>query len=83
MRRLAAAQVATRPATSATGTKRTSGNARPMTAFGGEADIPAQGRDFRKLTRRGHCGTGEGLLAVWGALSNDEVRPIGALERTH
>ena len=29
------------------GTKRTSGNVRPMSAFGGEADIPPQGRDFR------------------------------------
>ena len=32
---------------SAFGTKRTSGNVRPMSAFGGEADIPPQGRDFR------------------------------------
>ena len=32
---------------SANGTKRTSGNVRPMFAFGGEADIPPQGRDFR------------------------------------
>ena len=29
------------------GTKRTSGNVRPMSAFGGEAGIPPQGRDFR------------------------------------
>jgi hypothetical protein len=30
----------------ASGTKRTSGNFRPMSACGGEADIPPQGRDF-------------------------------------
>ena len=29
------------------GTKRTSANVRPMPAFGGEADIPPQGHDFR------------------------------------
>ena len=32
---------------SAFGTKRTSGNVRPMSAFGGKADIPLQNRDFR------------------------------------
>ena len=31
----------------ACGTKRTSGNVRPMSAFGREADIPLQDRDFR------------------------------------
>ena len=35
------------PEPSTHGTKRTSGNVRPMFAFGGEADIPPQGRDFR------------------------------------
>ena len=29
------------------GTKRTSGNVRPMSASGREADIPPQGSDFR------------------------------------
>jgi hypothetical protein len=29
------------------GTKRTSANVRPMSAFGGEADISPKGRDFR------------------------------------
>ena len=32
---------------SGNGTKRTSGNVRPMSAIGGGADIPPQGRDFR------------------------------------
>jgi hypothetical protein len=32
---------------SGSGTKRTSGNVRPVSAFRGEADIPPQGRDFR------------------------------------
>jgi len=40
-------KVLANPEPSTHGTKRTSGNVRPMSAFGGEADIPPQGRDFR------------------------------------
>jgi hypothetical protein len=35
------------PVTSEIGTKRTSGNVRPMSAIGGGAYISPQGRDFR------------------------------------